>query len=269
MSDTVGSSLLPTDDDGTNTTGTVLDRAFFAATANAINASVDSVSNPTIKPAATTDEVVTARGVMASLDARLRVSLAPDGTLVAVADPTALTAEIVAARDGQVDLDTRLDIMDLSIASRVQVRTQNAVAVPSSTGGPVDAHSYSAAYSSFFTLAGDAIDIEWFGVTAANGNNKAVTLNINGNTYAVIPAGAYNNKAWNIRLRLQNKFTGTANAIGNVIAMLDTAIVGQFSTIATAGTVGISIPIKLTMAVATANSDCIVQGSNVLKVATS
>jgi hypothetical protein len=69
-----------TNDDGTLTTGTVLNEAFFDAIESGINALVHSSSNPAITPVNIIDEVVTARGSKASLDARLDVEHNDDGT---------------------------------------------------------------------------------------------------------------------------------------------------------------------------------------------
>jgi hypothetical protein len=69
------------DDGGTFTTGTVVDEAFIDDLLDEVDDQAHSTTNPTIKPKATTDEVVTARGSKLSLDARLDVSLEEDGTL--------------------------------------------------------------------------------------------------------------------------------------------------------------------------------------------
>jgi hypothetical protein len=69
-----------TDDDGTGRTGTRWNKAFNDAWTDSVNEQVKSATSPAIKPADTIDEVVTARGTKASLDARLDVSLNEDGT---------------------------------------------------------------------------------------------------------------------------------------------------------------------------------------------
>lgn len=69
------------DDSGTFTDGTEVDKAFVDQVYDQIDDQVHSSTNPTIKPKATTDEVVAARGSKATLDARLDVSLEEDGTL--------------------------------------------------------------------------------------------------------------------------------------------------------------------------------------------
>lgn len=70
------------DDDGSTQFGTKVNKTLFDAIRASIEASVFSVTNPTISPAAIIDEVVAARGSKATLDARLDVSLAEDGTLL-------------------------------------------------------------------------------------------------------------------------------------------------------------------------------------------
>jgi len=69
-----------TDDPGTFTGGTVVNEAFVDQVYDQIDDQAHSSTNPTVKPKAITDEVVTARGSKASLDARLDVALNEDGT---------------------------------------------------------------------------------------------------------------------------------------------------------------------------------------------
>lgn len=74
-----------TDDSGTFTDGTAINKAFVDSILDEVDTQVHSATNPTRKPKDTTDEVVTARGSKASLDARLDVALNEDGTPKAVA----------------------------------------------------------------------------------------------------------------------------------------------------------------------------------------
>lgn len=69
------------DDTGGGQDGTVLDAALFDSIETAIEGQTLSGTNPLVTPANTTDEVVTARGSMPSLDDRLDVVLNDDGTL--------------------------------------------------------------------------------------------------------------------------------------------------------------------------------------------
>jgi hypothetical protein len=80
MSEIDGDLPAYVDDSGTGRDGTPCTEAFFDAWKDAINTQVASATNPTVKPADTIDEVVTARGSKASLDARLDVEHNDDGT---------------------------------------------------------------------------------------------------------------------------------------------------------------------------------------------
>lgn len=73
------------DDDGTGTTGTVINLALTNAIKASIENDVTSAVNPATKAKTITDEVVTARGSKASLDARLDVSMNDDGTMKPIA----------------------------------------------------------------------------------------------------------------------------------------------------------------------------------------
>jgi hypothetical protein len=70
-----------TDDDGSLTLGTEIDKAVFDAIKASIEADMYSSTNPTVTAENAIDEVVAARGSKASLDARLDVALNEDGTL--------------------------------------------------------------------------------------------------------------------------------------------------------------------------------------------
>lgn len=69
-----------TDDSGTKTDGTIIDKSVFDAIKASIEDDLFSAANPTITAENVIDEVKTARGTKASLDARLDVSLNEDGT---------------------------------------------------------------------------------------------------------------------------------------------------------------------------------------------
>ncbi len=73
------------DDTGVFIDGTVVNKAFVDQVYDVVDDQCHSSTNPTIKPKATTDEVIAARGSKASLDARLDVALNEDGTPKAVA----------------------------------------------------------------------------------------------------------------------------------------------------------------------------------------
>lgn len=69
------------DDSGTGRDGTVVNASFLDTIKTAINNQVLSSTNPTLTPEDIIDEVVTARGSIATLDGRLDVSINEDGTL--------------------------------------------------------------------------------------------------------------------------------------------------------------------------------------------
>lgn len=78
------------DDSGTFDNGTVVNEAFIDDIFDEIDDQNHSTTNPTQKPKATTDEVVAARGNMASLDARISAVVDDDG--VPVPSASAVTA---------------------------------------------------------------------------------------------------------------------------------------------------------------------------------
>lgn len=79
----MGLSNWPTivDDDGSLTLGTVINKAVFDSIKSSVEADLFSTTNPAVTAENIIDEVVTARGSKASLDARLDVALNEDGTL--------------------------------------------------------------------------------------------------------------------------------------------------------------------------------------------
>ena len=70
------------DDSGTFDNGTQVDKAFIDAAYDQIEDQTHSTTNPTIKPKAITDEVVTARGNLANLNARLAGVIDSNGVLI-------------------------------------------------------------------------------------------------------------------------------------------------------------------------------------------
>lgn len=72
-----------TDDSGTKTDGTIFNKALTDAIKAEIERLIHSTTNTTVSPEDIIDEVVTARGSKASLDARLDVSMNDDGTMKA------------------------------------------------------------------------------------------------------------------------------------------------------------------------------------------
>lgn len=90
------------DDDGSLTFGTVPDAAMLDAIRGSIADNVYSAVNPAVKTKTTIDEVISARGTKASLDARLDISLNEDGTL----KPTAVPRVIAAGYSGATGFGT-------------------------------------------------------------------------------------------------------------------------------------------------------------------
>lgn len=82
MSDITGDWPSITDDTGPGINGTVFNLAFFNLIKTAINNQVYSATNPSITPKAIIDEVITARGNEASLNARLAGVIDADGDFV-------------------------------------------------------------------------------------------------------------------------------------------------------------------------------------------
>jgi hypothetical protein len=90
------------DDSGDGTSGTVVDKSVFDDIKAAIEAVTHSTTNTTVNPNDTTDEVVTARGNLASLNARLSGVVDDDGALITPASIIS-TAQLQAAI-GRVNL---------------------------------------------------------------------------------------------------------------------------------------------------------------------
>lgn len=78
------------DDSGLGQDGTYLNAAFFNQIYGQIDAQCNSAANPTLYPFNIIDEVVAARGVAASLSARLAVSLDTAGNLIVPAGVTSV-----------------------------------------------------------------------------------------------------------------------------------------------------------------------------------
>lgn len=103
------SALLPTDDDGTGTTGTKQNNSFWASWRTAINALIHSITNPTVTPEDIIDEVVAARGNKTDLDTRISVALDDDGLYKSVGKVLALENLTANAEGNFATIDERLD----------------------------------------------------------------------------------------------------------------------------------------------------------------
>lgn len=97
------------DDVGDKISGTIINKALLDAIKTDIEADVFSTAYPTVKPRTIIDEVVQARGTLASVDARLDVSLNNDGTLkpiTGLATETELLSQLAQrnlVRNGNLD----------------------------------------------------------------------------------------------------------------------------------------------------------------------
>lgn len=88
------------DDDGTLTVGTIVNKALFDSIKTAINNQVKSATNPTLTPEDIIDEVVTARGNLASLTARIGGVIDANGNLIA-------PSSLITAAQGKSIVGTR------------------------------------------------------------------------------------------------------------------------------------------------------------------
>lgn len=86
---------LVTDDDGSKTFGTIFNKALTDAIRASIEADLFGALDPSRSPGDIADEVITARGSLGSLDARLDVALNEDGTPKSVAGQ-AINADVQA-----------------------------------------------------------------------------------------------------------------------------------------------------------------------------
>jgi hypothetical protein len=98
------------DDSGLFIDGTVVDEAFIDDIFDQIDDQAHSVTNPTVKPKATTDEVITARGNLASLNARISGVVDADGNPVPAAGQATETQ--LARAEANINLMTNGDMED-------------------------------------------------------------------------------------------------------------------------------------------------------------
>lgn len=111
MATVKGSFPARTDDSGTGRDGTPVDVAFIDAIGDAIDAECLSATNPTVTSADIQDEVVEARGSVATLDTRLDVSINEDGTLKSSALTNYVTINQLLGGIGGVNLVTNDDFL--------------------------------------------------------------------------------------------------------------------------------------------------------------
>jgi len=99
-----------TDDSGVFTDGTIVNEAFVDQIYDQVDDQCHSTTNPTVKPKATTDEVVAARGNLANLNARISGVVDADGNPVAAAGQATETQ--VARAEGNINLVSNADLED-------------------------------------------------------------------------------------------------------------------------------------------------------------
>ena len=103
--------------------------------------------------------------------------------------------------------------LSISIGGMLNINTTSANNVST---GATDLISYSLA--PFLKNNGDVLEIEAWGVYAANANNKTITLNFGGQTILTTGAIAANDGSWNIRATIIKKSATTQEIIASIIS---------------------------------------------------
>jgi hypothetical protein len=159
------------DDDGTFIVGTVVNKAFVDQAYDQIDDQVHSTTNPTIKPKATIDEVVAARGSHLLLDARLDVSLNEDGTLKAQASLVTATDVQSFVGSRNVVLNGDFDDWSAGAAAAPDQWTLNGAGATVARTGPAEADTFSfgaGKYATKVTRVGNDCNLGHFIVAAAD-----------------------------------------------------------------------------------------------------
>lgn len=157
-----------TDDDGTGQSGTAVNEAFIDLIFDQVDDQVHSTTNPTIKPKATTDEVVTARGSLGTLDARLDVSLNNDGTLKTQADLVTVSQAVSLAGQQIVLRNKDLKSWPNGIAAAPQGWAYtNATAARCGPGDPDTTHLGAGVYAAKITWTSGAGEARYIIVPGA------------------------------------------------------------------------------------------------------
>lgn len=151
-----------TDDTGTKTDGTIINSALFASIKTGIEAVTHSTNNATVDPNDIIDEVVTARGSAASLDARLDVALNADGSLA---------------------------------NGVVQRFNTNTTPVGNIGAGEDNLIQYTLPANTL-AATGRVVRITAWGSFAANGNNKTLKAYFGATSISLLSAVAVNSAAW-------------------------------------------------------------------------
>lgn len=208
-------SLLPTDDDGSGTTGTKQNRSYWETWKDAINALIHSPINPSSTPA----------------DA---INLG----LALYTDHEAIKDELTDARDVYASLDLRLDTNDTRVAGSIEStgylkdpypkRISHTAGTGIATGPAplrfgVDVSTTGNAAGATSTLYsstlpggslennGDALVLRARGAFAANGNAKTLNVVFGGTTVAIF-SSTYNNLVWDIEVLIV-RLSSTSQAL--------------------------------------------------------
>jgi hypothetical protein len=172
------------DDSGTKTDGTVVNKAFIDALIALVDDQTHSAANPTVKPKTATDEVIAGRGGYASLDARFDI----------------IDAEVVVLQ--AVPVITRL--------------TTNVTPSGSVGAAETDLFSYSIPAA---TLSADnqAFEFEIWGATANNATAKTLRVYFGAAQIGTWALTANSVAAWFVRGSVVR--TGAATQLGRTVAI--------------------------------------------------
>lgn len=202
MSDVTPDFPVVVNDSGPGTDGTIFNKAFFDAILAAINNQVLSATNPTLTPKAIIDEVVTARGSKANLNARLSTSMDADGNITSLVTATELVAGIlsVAAQNigGVKTFYAHPEFRPgtATTAAKVSGRITTVVTPASNAGaGNTDLMAYSVP-ANVLDTNGKAVRITVWGVFNTNANVKTLQLFVYGSNVATIHSAGTNGHSW-------------------------------------------------------------------------
>jgi hypothetical protein len=162
------------DDDGTFTSGSVVNKAFVDQIYGQIDDQVHSLTNTAIKPKAITDEVVAARGSLGTLDARLDVALNNDGTLKTQA--SLITVAEVQAGLGSRNVAVNGDFDDWSAGASAAPDnfTLTTLTIVRTGSGEADTSTFGAGrYAARLTRAGTDGSLKQTVIAAADFANHA------------------------------------------------------------------------------------------------
>ena len=271
----LSSGLLPTDDDGSGTTGTKQNQSFWSLWRDAINTLIHSVTNPTITPEDIIDEVVTARGNKATLDTRLDVSIDNDGAYKSVGKMLALETNVNGAQGNLSTIDGRLSVTlddDGYINNPYAKQIKHSAGTSGSTGstGPApvrvavdytvrnnllvaetDAHSFTLKGGSL-DEDGDMLHYRARGTLANTANLKTLKFKFGAAVVTALSAVATANVAWSLDVVVQRTGAATQLLYGEIKVGTTVSVIA-----AVAGTETLSgdITCKVTLQSNTASSD--------------